>query len=175
MIERKIFGFIGNSIKYLNSSVGILKKNRSPNIAHVQQHFDLFDNHKKIQSSLQKSGYLNTHLCLNAETDRKHTECDSSYTVISVPAHSKEKTTGGISNKGVFEFNISHVQTLLLPLDVGTVLVYSGYLLTHRQQIKLKNENHKPFINAVAYNSEKLFNRLMESLRREINESPNKK
>ena len=91
MIERKIFSFIGNSIKYLNSSVGILKKNRSPNIAHVQQHFDLFDDHKKFESSLQKSGYLNIHLCLNAEMDRKHTECDSSYTVISVPAHSKEK------------------------------------------------------------------------------------
>ena len=91
----------------------------------------------------------------------------------SVYQHILKKTTGGISNKGVFEFNILHEQTLFLPLDVGTVLVYSG--LTHRKQIKLKNENHKPFINVVAYNSEKLFNHLMESLRREINESPNKK
>ena len=85
---------------------------------------------------LQKSGILNAHLCLNAQTRIKHTECDSSCTVISVPHQIEEKTTNSKFNKAEFKFNISDKKAIVLPLRIGTIWVYSGYLLTHRQQIK---------------------------------------
>ena len=41
-------------------------------------------------------------------------------------------------------------------------------MLTHRQQIKKLNDRVKPFVNIVSYNSQKMFNHMMESFRREI-------
>ena len=71
-------------------------------------------------------------------------------------------------NKAEFKFNISNEEAVVIPLRIGTTLVYSGYLLTHRQQIRKLNKDVKPFINVVSYNSQKMFNHLMESFRREI-------
>ena len=98
----------------------------------------------------------------------KHTERDSSYTTICVPPHEKESTDSGMYNKAEFEFNITDDEAIVVPLDVGTTLVYSGLMLTHRQQIRRLNDDIKPFINIVSYNSQKMFNHLMESFRREI-------
>ena len=167
VLEQKIFGFINNSIKYFNSNIGSLK-NLSSNIAHVQQHFDLINPKQKVETRLPKTGFVNTHLCLKAETKMKHTECDSSYTTICVPPHETEKTETGKYNKAEFEFNINDNEAVVLPLDVGIVFIYSGFMLTHRQQIKKLNKNVLPFINIVSYNSQKMFNHLMESFRREI-------
>ena len=112
---------------------------------------------------------------MNAQTRMKHTECDCSYTTISVPPHEIEKTTKGRYNKAESEFNISDTEAIVIPLDIGTTLVYSGFMLTHRQQIRKSNENVKPFVNVVSYNSQKMFNHLMESFRREIKLGPKKK
>ena len=97
VLEQKIFGFINNSIKYFNSNIGSLK-NLSSNIAHVQQHFDLINPKQKVETRLPKTGFVNTHLCLKAETKMKHTECDSYHTIISIPTHSKQKTSMGMYN-----------------------------------------------------------------------------
>ena len=107
-------------------------------------------------------------MCLNAQTKLKHTECDSSYTTICVPCQEIERTETGLYNKAEFEINISEDEAIVIPLEIGTTLVYSGYLLTHRQQIRKKNDTVKPFVNIVSYNSQKMFNHLMESFRREI-------
>ena len=53
-------------------------------------------------------------------------------------------------------------------MHAGLILTYSGYLLTHRQQIYVGNESSTPFMNIVAYNSKRLFSNLMESFRRDI-------
>ena len=98
----------------------------------------------------------------------KHTERDSSYTMICVPKHEKELTDSGTYNHAEFEFNISDDVAIVIPLKIGTTLVYSGLMLTHRQQIKKLNDDIKPFVNIVSYNSQKMFNHLMESFRREI-------
>ena len=115
------------------------------------------------------------HVCHNAQTKMKYTECDSSYTIISVPEQDKKFTSGGRQNKAQFEFNITDDKTILVPLESNTILVYSGFLLTHRQQIRKLNDNIDPFINVVSYNSEKLFKHLMESFRREINKESRRK
>merc|ERR1712113_1100126 len=84
-------------------------------------------------------------------------------------------TENGRQNVAQFEFNIMENKTIAIPLESNTILVYSGYLLTHRQQIRKLNDSIDPFINVVSYNSEKLFKHLMESFRREINEESRKK
>ena len=167
-MKKKIFHFSRKSVEKIFSTFGVARDNISPNISKLQIHFDLFGKEKQDEYSLQKYGILNAHLCLNAQTRVKHTECDSSYTIISVPPQEKEKTVKGMYNKAEFEFNISNEEAVVIPLRMGTTLVYSGYLLTHRQQIRKLNEDVKPFINVVSYNSQKMFNHLMESFCREI-------
>ena len=81
----------------------------------------------------------------------------------------------GIYNKAEFELNINANETIVIPLEIGTTLVYSGYLLSHRQQIRRQNDSVAPFVNIVTYNSKKMFNHLMESFRREINEDTRRK
>ena len=78
-------------------------------------------------------------------------------------------------NKAEFEFNISDSEAIVIPLDIGTTLVYSGYMLTHCQQIRKLDNDVKPFINIVSYNSQKMFNHLKESFRREIKLNSKKK
>ena len=116
----------------------MLKTNFSPHVAKVQSHFDLFDKSNEVEHKLQQNGILNVHLCLNAETRLKHTECDSSYTIICVPSQSVGVSETGQQNIAEFEINVKEDKTYVIPLEPGTVLVYSGFLLTHRQQIRKK-------------------------------------
>ena len=44
----------------------------------------------------------------------------------------KETTIHGEYNMAVFYFNVIEHMTFLIPLDVSTIVVYSGFLLTHR-------------------------------------------
>ena len=175
LLKRKIFEFSRQSFDNIFSTFVAVQRNISPNISKLQIHFDLFDADKKDEKYLQKKGILNAHLCVNAQTKVKHTECDVSYTTISVPAHEIEKRSTGVCNKAEFEFNISEQEAIVIPLEIGTTLVYSGFMLTHRQQIRKLNNNAKPFINVVLYNSQKMFNHLMESFRREIKMDHKKK
>ena len=115
----------------------------------------MFDKKDETEIGLQKKGILNAHLCLNAQTRLKHTEHNSSYTTICVPPHEKERTEKGEYNKAEFEFNICDNEAIVLPLEIGMNLVYSGFMLTQRQQIRRVNENVLPFVNIVSYNSQK--------------------
>ena len=168
ILKKKIFQFLRMCIEQIFMRFDGLQRNISPNISKLQLHFELFDKKDETETELQMKGILNAHLCLNAQTKLKHTECDSSYTTICVPPHETEKTETGKYNKAEFEFNINDNEAVVLPLDVGIVFIYSGFMLTHRQQIKKLNKNVLPFINIVSYNSQKMFNHLMESFRREI-------
>ena len=80
----------------------------------------------------------------------------------------KKKTTTGLYNKAEFEFNITNDEAVVIPLRVGTTLVYSGFMLTRCQQVRRLNDEVKTFVNIVSYNSQKMFNHLMESFCREI-------
>ena len=108
MLRKKIFKFSRQSIEEIFSTFGVLRQNISPNISKLQIHFDLFAKESTDEYSLQKYGILNAHLCLNAQTRVKHTECDSSYTIISVPPQEQQKTTKGNYNKAKFKFNLTN-------------------------------------------------------------------
>ena len=53
-------------------------------------------------------------------------------------------------------------------MNPGLLLSYSGYMLTHHQQLFKENESSIPFINLDAYNSKCLLNNLIELFRRDI-------
>ena len=166
--KKKIFRYVCDCLSRIYNTFDVLQKNISPQISKLQIHFNLFDGVDKNEIKLQQDGILNAHLCLNAQTRMKHTERDSSYTMICVPPHEEESTGSGMNNRAEFEFNVNDNEAVVIPLTIGTILIYSGLMLTHRQQIKKLNENVKPFVNIVSYNSQKMFNHLMESFRREI-------
>ena len=78
---------------------------------------------------------MNMHLCLDAQTIVSHTERDTSYTITSVP----NQNTSGSSNKKIqtsFEFYIDNDKVIVIPMSIGTIICYSGFLLTHRQHKK---------------------------------------
>ena len=98
-----------------------------------------------------------------------HTEPDASYTIISVPTNVNRNNDRNLRpNKGKFEFMLNDDEIVSLSLSSGIILVYSGYMLTHRQQIIINNETSPPFINSVAYNSKRLFSNLLKSFRRDV-------
>ena len=53
-------------------------------------------------------------------------------------------------------------------MQVGSVFTYSGYMVTHRQQLQKSDMECEPFVNIISYNSKWLFGNLIESFWREI-------
>ena len=73
------------AIDHVNYSCTPLIKTISPHIANVQMHLNVFEERNQRDIELPSRGLMNYNLCLNAETEQAHTECDSLYTVICVP------------------------------------------------------------------------------------------
>ena len=152
----------------INNRFVQLRKKLSPKVATIQSNIDFHPNNTPLENDIEMKGYLNCHLCINAQTSIAHTEPDASYTIIVVPSGFQKLEKNEKSNKGKFEFFIDEDKIMVLPMHAGLILPYSGYLLTHRQQIYDGNELSPPFMNIVAYNSKRLFSNLMESFRRDI-------
>ena len=112
---------------------------------------------------------MNSHVCFNAETAIEHTECDSSYMMITVPMQPITTSKSGNLNNGVFQFFIGKNEIVTLQMNPGVTFCYSGFLLTHRQQIYRKSDDHPHMVNIVTYNSRTFFEHMMESFRRYIN------
>ena len=129
---------------------------------------DIYPERKYADKLLEKNGFINSHLCLNAQTASQHTEPDSSYTIITVPKQSKRTSKFGFENVGKFELIINDGKSIVIPMKIGTIFTYSAYTLTHRQQIAQENSDNEPLINIVSYNSKRLFSNMIESFRRDI-------
>ena len=143
-----------------------LKKILSPTISILQSHFEMFDSQEKIKRTEKfvKLGLSHLHYCGNAETRKFHTEQDQSYTIITVPQqHDMNWSNGHGAN---FEFYINSDTTIFIQMIPNTSFVYSGYLLTHRQQLSLMRKQKSSFINIATYCSKRLFNNMSKSLER---------
>ena len=146
-----------------------IRNKYSPKVAVIQSNLDYHSDNNKLENEVEAKGYLNCHLCLDAQTEMIHTEPDASYKIISVPKNVNRNDEKNLRpNKGKFEFMLNNDEIVSLSLSLGTIIVYSGYMLTHRQQIIINNEKSPPFINLVAYNFKRLFSNLLESFRRDI-------
>lgn len=141
----------------------------SPLIANAIKNIPTHKEEIRNNNHLIKHGFLNSNICLNAQTNIPHTENDTSYTIISVPnqTHFSNKKQ---QQKTSFEFHINEQKVIVIPMTIGTIFCYSGHLLTHCQQIKnLSNENN-PFVNIVSYNSKRLLSHILKSIKRNTNQ-----
>ena len=114
---------------------------------------------------------MNYNLCLNAQIEKRHTECDASYTIISVPSQLGKVISKEKKNKGRFELNLNEKKTFIFPMEIGTLFVYSEFLLTHHQQIHNLSCDTNPFVNVVSYNSKRLFENMLQSFRRYLGDN----
>ena len=65
---------------------------------------DIFPDKQKNECKLVDQGFVNYNLCLDAQTEQRHTECDALYTIISVPSQlGKVISKEGGGDKGRFE------------------------------------------------------------------------
>ena len=131
----------------------------------LQEHLDVLPELAKDKQKLADSGFIVFNLCLNAQTSEDIRSV--MYLIrwyqflINYPKkHLQEKI-----NKGKFEININEHCTINTPIEVGTSFAYSGFLLTHQQQIHNESDEIPPLVNIVSYNSERLFENMLESFR----------
>ena len=92
---------------------------------------DIYPNKSYKERDLDKNGFINAHLCINAATENEHTEHDSSYTVKVVPNQNRTSTANGKNSPGRIELVINESTTMLINMYPGIIITYSGYMLTH--------------------------------------------
>ena len=54
---------------------------------------------------------------------------------------------------------------MILQMDVCMSFTYSGYLLTHQQQIHNESIDEYPLVNVLSYNSKQFFENMLQSFR----------
>ena len=167
-LEEKIYNLLYSSLLMINNRFTPFRNKYSPKVAIIQSNVDYHPGNSQLEDAVETKGYLNCHLCFNAQTQMYHTEPDASYTVIAVPNEIPPIGYNGKRVKAQFEFMIDESNILVLPMHPGLIIMYSGYMLTHRQQILNCEDCSYPFTNIVSYNSKRLFSNLMESFRRDI-------
>ena len=144
-----------------------IQKILSPTISILQTYFDLTDETKsKDMKKFLELGLANLHFCMNAQTQNKHTEQDQSYTVITVPQQQNLDWNKG--HGANFEFCINSKCTIFVRMLPNTSFIYSGHLLTHRQQLTQKGNDKISFLNIATYCSKRLFDNMSKSFQRKI-------
>lgn len=78
------------------------------------------------------------------------------------PNQSKRSTKKGSKNVGKFELIVNERKTIVTPMKVGTIFMYSALMMTHGQQIKNLTDEISPLVNVVSYNSKHLFSNMLE-------------
>lgn len=164
VIEETIYGGIYGDIIELTKYFPNLKDMISPDISNISKSFDLNEDYlSKEAGKMYKLGMLNGHFCLNARTKQSHTECDSSYTVISVPPQNYD---GFNTLNAEFHFDISENMTLVIPMFPKVAFVYSGFLLCHHQVLDSIDPDKGIFLNLASYGNKRLFDNMVKSFRR---------
>ena len=96
----------------------------------MQNVMDIYPDKSYKERDLEKNGFINAHLCINAATKIEHTEHDSSYTVIVVPNQNCTSTSNGKNSPWRFELVINESTTMLINMNPWIMFTYSGYMLT---------------------------------------------
>ena len=102
-------------------------------------------------------------MCVNAETQQYHIECDCTYTMIHVPQQVRNKT----SSRYHFNFKFSNDVTYGIPLNAGTSVLFSGQYITHRQSCYIVDKtDDETFIDFASYGNVKLFRHIQKKFTR---------
>ena len=117
------------------------------------------------ENEYSKYGIWKTVFCVNATTERLHTERDCSYTVIHVPLRDKKVKKCAYFSR----FQLNDKESIYLPMHQNLTFMFSGCLLTH-QQINVASgnavSNDEEFFNFGTYANRRLFYRVKKSINR---------
>ena len=119
--------------------------------------------------STVKDGIYQSELCVNSITKTFHTECDCTYTMITVPT---QKTSAEENKLGrsptYFLFEINDKVILALHMKVNLSFMFHGHCLSHRQHCSdsYYQSNKQPFFNIGCYGNGRLFNHVKKSFER---------
>ena len=105
----------------------------------------------------QSLRYWSHFINVDAQTHSPHTERDCTYTLLGVPRQEDVH-----KKKYCFEIHLNTTVTLAFDMTEGVSILFSGYLLTHRQQ-RLAGDN---FFSNAAYANGQLFSNAKQSLNR---------
>ena len=159
----KVYDLMSLSMDLIHTRFVPLRNKYSPKVTAISSNMNMVVAPSKEEQNLEKKGFLSCHLCLNAQTQELHTENDTSYTIIAVPNKICSTRSNETSNTAKFEIMVNTNELLIIPIHPGTIICYSGYMLTHRQRIIDIDTIPLTFVNVVVYNSKRLFSNLMES------------
>ena len=103
-------------------------------------------------------------MCVNAVTKTFHTENYCTSTVIVVPDQSCQTNK---DREFQFVFQLQKYMNVSFKLKYGISFIFSGKLLTHRQQCTLPCEgNNDVFFNIASYGNNRLYNHIKYSFNR---------
>ena len=164
MIEDTIYGSIYGDIIQLSKYLSNLRTMISPNISKITNEFDIVEEEELHEAKRMFSmGMLNGHFCVNARTCQAHTECDASYTIITIPPQTFDGHR--ILNPN-FHFVINERFSILLPMVPNVSFLYSGFMLCHHQVLDTTDTKKGIFINLATYGNKRLFDNMVRSFRR---------
>lgn len=117
------------------------------------------------------SGLASIFMCFDAATEQMHTEKDWTYTVVTLPQ--QQWNHKGSEHQLTFNFSFSEKQSIQVQMVPGTIILYHGALVFHRQQHKgISNETDTPCcLNLSGYANGKLRDSCQCTLRR-LNQLP---
>ena len=138
-IESKVYNNLKYSLKLIHDRFLPVHNKLSPKVAVMQWMIDIFPEKEYKDQRVENNGFINFHLCIDAQTEVSHTEHDSSYTIIAVPQQKKNHKPKG-NNKRRFELVINESKTAVIHMHPGIVFSYLGYMLTLCQQITVGTE-----------------------------------
>ena len=131
-------------------------------VAYSEQKHKGYINLKKVQSS--DHGCWQTQVCVNASTEKFHTEKDCTYTLIHVP---KQKKSSDVNQQYRFVFQLMKHMNICITLRYGVSFIFSGQFLTHRQQCtKPHNTTDDFFFNIASYGNNRLYSHIKKSFHR---------
>ena len=116
---------------------------------------------KEITGS--KDGLWQTSMCVNAETQQFHTECDCTYTLIHVSQQVRKNNPA----EYYFNFNLMKERTFSIQMKASTSILFSGQHITHSQACSVvDNHDDNTFFNFASYGNARLFNHIRKSFER---------
>ena len=165
-IEERMNTELKNSVLTMKKRMPFLTNVISPVIGVA---FEMQSSHGDVnieKTSVSEVGVWESTLSINAVTKHVHTEHDVTYTIIDVPSQVKRNK----SNQYHFLFQFSKKYNIGIPMNIGTTIVFSGKLLTHRQSsMMFDNADDDLFFNFGSYGNKKLYNHIKKSFRRHGN------
>ena len=122
-IEKNVELEMVQGIRDISKKMSSMPSITSPEIGTLQNCLHLYHESDHIKHQLLEYGYLNCHICFNAETEIEHTECDSSYTIITLPNQPVKSSKQQNYNSGVFQFVVNKEEVDYIVNEIWCIIL----------------------------------------------------